>query len=150
MRSIRFQRLARLGTGAILLLLVQGLAAPGSAWAGCTHLVTSRSDPYKNLARLDGLFVDGSAPQVMGTSIESPLNIPAAPARQLPCSGLTCSSRDSVPGSTVATESDDSDQWGTLITELVPELARSPVSADGDPAPRSEIAKTSIFHPPRV
>ena len=44
MRPGYFQRLARLGTGALVVLVAQGLCAPGSAQAGCSHLVVSRND----------------------------------------------------------------------------------------------------------
>ena len=149
MRCVCFQRLARLGTGAVLLLLVQVFAASGSVWASCNHLVTSRSDPYLSLARLDGLFVTGSPAKAMGATIQSPLEAPA-PARQLPCSGLTCSSRDSLPSSTIAAEPGDSDQWGALIAQLVPKVASPPFATQDEPASCSQLIRISIFHPPRV
>jgi hypothetical protein len=141
MRSIPFKRLARLGTGAILLLLVHGLYAPGSAWATCNHLVTVRPDPSFNLARLDALIV--------GDSVKSPLEQPA-PARRMPCSGLSCSSQVPAPASTISPEPNGSDQWGTLGVLVVFEVTSPPVTTNDQPAPRSSAEKTSIFHPPRV
>ncbi len=149
MRSIRVQRLVRLGTGAILLLSVQAVAAPGSVLAGCNHLVTSRSNPYTNLVQLDELIPTGSSGEAIDTSVNFPPQ-KTPPARRLPCSGLACSSRDSMPVSTVSPEPDESDQWGTLIAQLSPEFAPPPIPTHGEPAPHSEAEKTSIFHPPRV
>ena len=141
MRSISFKRLARLGTGAFLLLLAHGLYAPGSAWATCNHHVTVRSDPSFNLARLDALIV--------GDSLKSPLEQPA-PARRMPCSGLSCSSQVPTPASTISSEPDGSDQWGTLGVLVVLEVTSPPVTTNDQPIPCSAGEKTSIFHPPRV
>jgi hypothetical protein len=141
MRSIAFKRLARLGTGAFLLLLVHGLCAPSTAWAACNHLVTTQSDPFLNLGRLDAL--------IAGDSVKSPLEQPA-PARRMPCSGLACSSSVPMPASTVSPEPGGSDQWGTLDILVVLEVTSPPVATTDQPAPRSVGEKTSIFHPPRV
>ena len=57
MRPIRFERLTRWGVGALMLLLIHGLGAPRSAWAGCSHLVVAKSDRLSSLGRLDPLIV---------------------------------------------------------------------------------------------
>ena len=58
MRSGDTKRMARLGTGALLLLLVHGLCAPRSALAGCNHLVTSRIDQEQLSSRIGPLLLD--------------------------------------------------------------------------------------------
>jgi hypothetical protein len=141
MRSIPFKRLARLGTGAFLILLAHGLYAPGSAWAACNHLVTARSDPSFNLARLDAL--------ILGDSLKSPREQPA-PARRMPCSGLSCSSQVPTPASTTSPEPDGTDQWGIPGVRFVIEVASPPVTTNDQPVPHSATEKTSIFHRPRV
>jgi hypothetical protein len=149
MRFLSFKRLARLGTGAFLLLLVYGLCAPSTAWAACNDLVTAKSDPFLNLGRLDTLIVAGSPTVVAGDSVTSPWE-QRAPARRMPCSGLSCSRPVSTPGSTISPEPDGSDQWGTLGVLVVLEATSPPLTINGQPALRSASEKTSIFHPPRV
>jgi hypothetical protein len=141
MKSIPFKRLARLGTGAFLLLWVHGFYAPSAAWAACNHLVTAQSDPFFNLTRLDALIV--------GDSVKSPLEQPV-PARRMPCSGLACSSSTPSPASTISPEPNGSDQWGTLGVLVVFEVTSPPVTINDPTAPHSAAERTSIFHPPRV
>ena len=57
MRGLRLRRLARLATGACMLLVAQGFGAPASAWAGCGHPAGSQSDPFRELRRLDAVFL---------------------------------------------------------------------------------------------
>jgi hypothetical protein len=100
-----------------------------------------RSDPSFNVDRLDALIV--------GDSVKSPLEQPA-PARRMPCSGLSCSSQVPTPASTISPEPEGSDQWGSLGVLVVFEVTSPPVATYDQPAPRSTLEKTSIFHPPRV
>ena len=45
-----------------MLLVVQVLCVSGSAWAGCNHLVTSRTDPGRLPSILDALLDDLARP----------------------------------------------------------------------------------------
>jgi hypothetical protein len=148
MRSTHFRRLARLGTGALVLFLVQGFGAPPSAWAGCTHPAASQSDPYRDLYRIDTLFMGGASSPADDGLTQSPLE---PPARRSPCSGLSCSSRDPLPTSTTAPAVEGSQQWGSLGGMRVVIRTTSLYSrALDEPAPADAGDKTSIFHPPRV
>ena len=141
------KRLARLATGALLLLLASGLGAPRSAWAGCNHPADSPSDPFRDLYQLDAIFMAGSSHSLDGMS-RSPLE---APARRSPCSGLSCSSRDPLPISTASPGLESSQQWGAALVALVDLDTNSPAGRTfNEPAPAATGEKTTIFHPPRV
>jgi hypothetical protein len=87
MRSGCLKRMARLGTGALVLLVVSGYYAPGSALAGCNHLVTSRLAQE----RLHSLI----EPSILDLARSSdPLPVPAAPR---PCVGDWCSGQPVTP-----------------------------------------------------
>ncbi len=59
MTRARLRRLSRLGTGALVLLVLHGFGATRSAWAGCGHPAGSQSDPFRDLHRLDAIFMTG-------------------------------------------------------------------------------------------
>jgi hypothetical protein len=148
MRRARVKRLARLATGALLLLVASGLGAPGSVWADCSHRAGSQSDPFLDLYRLDAIFMAGSSSESHDGVSQSPLE---SPARRSPCSGLSCSSRDPLPISTASPGVENSDQWGTPLGSLVNLDTKSPAGRTFDePAPIATGEKTSIFHPPRI
>ena len=147
MRSIPFERLARWGTGALVLLLVHGLAAPRTARAGCNHLVTSQSDRLLDFNRLDDLITGGSA----ATRADDPArNDPAQPGPQRPgrCSGPGCSSSIPRPPSTASPSSGGPDQWMALGAVLGLAIASPPRLVPDEPAARPAGHKPSIFHPP--
>ena len=87
MRSGDYKRMARLGTGALVLLMVHGFCAPRSAWAGCNHLVTSRLAQEQLPSLIEPLILD-----LAGHS--NPLPVPAAPR---PCLGGWCSGQPATP-----------------------------------------------------
>jgi hypothetical protein len=139
------KRLARLATGALLLLVVSGLGAPGSAWAGCSHPLGSQPDRFGDLYRLDVIFMGGSSSLPRdGQPLEPP-------ARRSPCSGLTCSSHDPLPISTASSGLDSAQQWGAALGTPVDLKTKSLAGRTFDePSPTTTGEKTSIFHPPRV
>jgi hypothetical protein len=148
MTRVRARRLARLATGAFLLLAVSGFGAPRSAWAGCGHPLDSQSDPFRDLHWLDAIFMVGSSSHLHDGVTGSPLE---APTRRSPCSGLACSSRDPLPISTASPGFDSSQQWGTPLGTLDDLDTIAPTGRTSDePAPTATGEKTSIFHPPRV
>jgi hypothetical protein len=139
MRSIPFERLARWGTGALVLLLAQGLAAPRTARAGCNHLVTSQSERLLEFNRLDDL--------IAGDSGQGPAGQPG-PRHPMPCSGPGCSNGVPRPVPTAPPAPVGSDQWVALgavlrLIEVAP-LRHSPDEPAAPPAGH----KPSIFHPP--
>ncbi len=139
MSSASDRRLARWGTGAILLLVLHGFAAPSSAWAGCNHLVGSQTDPMSKVTRLDDLVTGGTAD-----------GQPAPERRQAPCSGMSCSSSTPLPVSTANPLPERSDQWGDVSAPVISRDTCHHGRIIDQPAPRGSHEPTSVFHPPRV
>jgi hypothetical protein len=140
------KRLLQWGTGAFVLLLIHGLGAPGSAWAGCNHLVTSQSDRYLDINRLDEL-ITGSSAQAADAL---PHDRPGQPGPGVPrrCSGPDCSSSIPRPASTSTPSSSGPDQWIVLESALAPRVPSPPRVVPDEPAARPAGQKPSIFHPP--
>ena len=147
MRSMRFERLARWATGALMVLLVHGLGAPRSAWAGCNHLVVSKSDRIRDFNHLDALIADGSSTAISDDITRDPLK-EQGPNRPTPCSGPGCSSQVPMPVPTAFPVSDLTDHWGNLSSPAILSIACSPSPAMDEPAGRPTGQKPSIFHPP--
>ena len=57
MKSIGYERLGRLATGALMLLVVQGLGLVGPARASCNHQVSTRYDRHLGIYQLDELIL---------------------------------------------------------------------------------------------
>jgi hypothetical protein len=148
MTKDRVKRLARLATGALLLLVVQAVVAPRSAWAGCSHPASAHVDPFVDLYPLDSIFMAGFSSDSPDGSSRSPVDLPA---RHSPCSGLSCSTRDPLPISTASPGLESSHQWGATLGALIDLDTQSSTGRTFDePAPIAVGEKTSIFHPPRV
>lgn len=128
------RRLVRWGIGAAVLLLAHGLGAPGTAFAGCSHQVTSQADRRLDIHRLDDLVTGDSNPTPTGQ-----------PCR---CSGPGCSSDTPRPASTASPSSDGPDLRATLGSVLVPMVTSPPRLLPDQPAARPVGHKPSIFHPP--
>jgi hypothetical protein len=138
MRSIPFERLARWGTGALVLLLAHGLAAPRTAQAGCNHLVTSQSDRLLDHNRLDSLITG---------HVQDPAGQPG-PQGPLPCSGPGCSNGVPRPVPAAPSAPVGPDQWLALSAAMrLTEVAPHRLPPD-EPAARPAGHKPSIFHPP--
>jgi len=144
MRSIRSKSVARLAAGVLVLLMVHGLGSVRTAWAGCNHLVSSRSDRSLNFDQFDRLIYGTSSAlsaDLLGRDTEVPL-------RPKPCSGLSCSSGIPMPASNASLVHEGSDQWGTLAS-LTRVLTASPgIGHCQEPAARASGAAASIFRPP--
>jgi hypothetical protein len=147
MGSLGREQLKPWAIGTLVLLLAHGLGSPRSAWAGCSHLVSSRSDRLLEFNRLDDLLTSGSSFWVSDNPDQDPPREPG-PQRPTPCSGPGCSSRIPLPVPTASQGSGGSDQW--VVLSAVPSLpVVSPSSRTFDePATRPAGHKPSIFHPP--
>jgi hypothetical protein len=147
MKSDRLQRLAQLGTGALLLLSFQGVFAPRAACAGCNHLVVSRFDLAVDFNRIDELGVARSV-SVSADQMTRYLLAPDRPERPASCSGMSCSDHVPLPISTTLPQPRNIDQWVALGAPLVlePEVAFN-CSNELVP-PGCSGYKSTIFHPP--
>ena len=139
MRSIPFERLARWGTAALVLLLAHSLGAPRTARAGCNHLVTSRSDRLLGYNQLERLIAGDSGQQSPGQP---------GPRRPAPCSGPGCSNGDPSPVPAAPPAPTGPDHW--LVLSAVLGLSEAgPLQHAPDELPaRPAGHKPSIFHPP--
>jgi hypothetical protein len=149
MKTGRFERLARLGVGASVLLAVHFICAPRSAWAGCEHLVGSQFDPFANLHQLDSLIVGGSPSLLTLETPDFPFEGPA-PARRTPCTGMSCSMPVSLPVSTASAGSNGPEVWGALGVIVMVESASPRRRAIDEPAFCTAGEQPAIFHPPRA
>jgi hypothetical protein len=142
MGLIRFKRLVRLATGAFLVLLVNCVGAPRSAIAGCSHDVSSVSSPFH---RISDLLANTSDLLSEKTAQGLP-----APARQKRCSGLSCSSRDSLPSPTGLHFSEELQEWGAMA--MLSALSRPSSIARRFDEPRVRACDQAylVFHPPRA
>jgi hypothetical protein len=141
----RLGRLARNGTGALLVLLLSCVYGPTQAEAGCSHLVTAHSDRGVDVHGLDALITGGAA------SLPGDSPVHGGPRPGSSCSGPLCSSRDSLPlPASALPDRDRSDQWGSL-TQVVPTpIAATRTHITAEPTLDPRIAAAAIFHPPRV
>jgi hypothetical protein len=132
------------GAGALMVLLAHGLGAPRSAWAGCNHLVSSRSDRHLDSNRLDAIIAGGSFS-------DDPAHDPLqenGPKRSAPCSGPGCSSRAPLPVPAAPQGPNGSDQW-VVMNAVVPLAVAAPRGRTIDEPPARPAGQTlSIFHPP--
>jgi hypothetical protein len=145
MGSIGSRRLISLATAALGLLVVSGLAAPGSAWAGCNHLVSSRFDALREFDQLDELIQGGPITRSSDDRAEASRR----PNRDKPCSGASCSGRMPLPVSTASQGSEGSEQWGALAPSVVGIDFAAATRHGDEPGTHSRGEAASIFHPPR-
>ncbi|MFI5459091.1 MAG: hypothetical protein ACHRXM_26990 [Isosphaerales bacterium] len=135
------------GAGALIVLLVHCLVASRSAWAGCNHLISSRSDRLLEFNRLDAIVAGGSSSSFSDDLARDPLEEKGS-KRPAPCSGPSCSSRVPLPLPAASQGPDGSDQW-VVMNAVVPLAVVSPRCRTIDePAARPAGHKPSIFHPP--
>ena len=141
MRMAHWKRLLKLGVGALLLLAVHGVCMSRSATAGCSRLVHSHSDRQPDAYGLDALII---------VSMEDGTTDPGSPRPPSPCSGLSCSSRDSLPLSSATPGGGSSSEHGFVFP--APRLRRDSScqrSAPDGATPLSTVEPSTIFHPPR-
>jgi hypothetical protein len=136
----QFQRLARSSTWALVLLVVQGFHAPQSAWAGCNHGITARTDP----GRLPSLLGQSPADDTGPSDRHS---LPSAPR---PCSGAFCSGQPGTPAVPVGAFDRHFGSWawcwGSSLLSPIPGALFSIASPPVHPLLRD----SRIFHPPRL
>ena len=147
MRAASVKRLARWRAAILLLVLAFWHAAPGTAEAACSHLVTSNSARSLDRNHLDRLIVGDSWPLVLHDRSEDLLRPSRLPNRR-PCSGPSCSSQVPVPRSTTSHASGGFDHWGDLTTALLDQIVIPAGAALSEPTPRSRGGSRFIFHPP--
>ncbi len=146
MKVVGFERLGRWGIGAMLLLLFHGFAAPRSVWAGCSHLVSSRSDRQFDFNQVRAVIAgDQSATLLAADPV-----VGQGSKRPAPCSGPGCSSRRPMPVPASFLDSDRYDQWVALDTLAIVIGASPPARTIEEPAAHIMGEKPSIFHPPPV
>jgi hypothetical protein len=147
MRSGRFKRVVRLGTGALMVLTFHGFCAPAPAQASCSHRIGSPSALITSLYGLDELimselsfvFEDGSVQSHRDRSI---------PGHRAPCSGLSCSGRVPLPVPPGMLTQDRPNQWGKLGARFMLDESSLPAKLIEGPPPHSVRQSASIFHPP--
>jgi hypothetical protein len=125
--------------GAVAALLALALFAPPVARAGCSHFVTSRTDPGRLFAPIEPLMQDLSRRS----------EAPRGPADPRPCSGAFCSGQPAVPAVPAGVFGGVLNAWACLTA--VPGLASrvdsflSPATDELHPTRRA----IAVFHPPR-
>lgn len=120
-------RTTRLVSGALLALLGAFAAAPSTAEAGCGHYIVFQSNG-SGIAALS----DMESLRLLGVSGDD--TAPAAPPRDVPCSGPTCSQGPGVPYVPAPLPSVRSELWcgstappppdGPGLSDRLPEPAR--------------------------
>jgi hypothetical protein len=146
MKLAQYQRLMRMGAGALMLLLVQGLDLSSSASAGCSHLIGAQSDPFVEVYLLDEVLFAGSS-SFVPVDARFPGELPA-PRRPKPCSSLSCPKSNRSPVSTASPEPVGADQWGTLGMRDPIDIMWARATTIEESGPGSQCQPCSIFHPP--
>jgi hypothetical protein len=137
-RSRHYKPLARLGTGVFVLVVVQGLCAPVSAWAGCSHQVTSQSDSAR-LPSLVGSLMDDFAGEPRPHQ---------APSRA--CTGAWCSGQPATPAVPAAVLDWGLQSWAWWSPDAGSiSSARSFISS-ASLVLRPAHCRSPVFHPPRL
>ena len=141
MVSLDFRRIARLGAGALLLLVVHLVWSPCSACAGCNHLVTSQLARDQLPLLLEPLVGDPAAHSI-------PFPVPATPR---PCLGVWCSGQPAPPS--VPSELFDHGQfesWAWFRSIPDSDSIASFVFCGNASSPRPVQTGNDVFHPPRL
>jgi hypothetical protein len=146
MGLIRFKRLMRLATGALLVLWVHCVGAPRIAIGGCSHDVNSPSSPFHRISEHSSELLTNTG-ELSSERIVQGL---PGPARQKRCSGLSCSSRDPLPSPTGLQFSEGLQHWGALA--MLSALKRPSFVARRFDEPRLRACDQAnlVFHPPRA
>jgi len=140
MGSWSFERALRLLPWAFLVLVALGGIAP--AEAGCSHYVESSLSRSGVNSRIDPKLF-----QAQSSGEAEPA--PAAPRRDLPCSGPSCSRGTGLPRVPASFPSARSDQW--CCATALPLVDRPGLADDvADPTPhRPRRSPFTIERPPR-
>jgi hypothetical protein len=149
MSRIHSERLMHWAAAALFALSMHSLFAPRTAFAGCNHLVVSKSDRVLNLNRFDLLIIGDSSLLTVGTFADDPLKS-QHPERPAPCSGPACSSRVPLPAPSASYSPDGSDQWVFQNAVLAVATASPPCGTIDELAAHAAAEGFSIFRPPPV
>jgi hypothetical protein len=146
MGLLRTKRLGRLAAGALLVLWVHCVGAPRGAIAACSHDVRSLSSPYQRISELSRDLLANPTDLSSDKAVQGS----SGPTRQKRCSGLSCSSGDSLPSPKGLHFFEGLQQWGALA--MLSDLQRpsSVARRCDEPRPRTCDQANLVFHPPRA
>lgn len=147
MRVASVTRLARWGAAVVLLFLALCHAAPETAQAACSHLVTSNFARSFDRNHLDGLIVGETSSVILHDDAKELLHPSRSPVRR-PCSGASCSNPVPMPGPTTSQASLGFDQWGDLPVVRLDQVDAPTEATMSHPALHSVGGRLSIFRPP--
>ena len=147
MKLAQFQRLMRVGSGAFMLLLVQGLDLSSAAIAGCSHSNSAHPDPFVDLYMLDEVIFAAGSSSFVPVDAQFP-GEPRMPRRPKPCSGLSCPNSNQLPVSTASPEPVGADQWGNLGMRNPLDVVWARATTIAESGRGSQCQACSIFHPP--
>jgi hypothetical protein len=136
-------RVASLPAGALVAFLALVLLVPPGVQAGCSHLVTSRTEAGRLPSVIDAMIAttDGG--------ISNPAEPLSVPARPRPCTGALCSEQPAAPVHEARVLDAPGDPWAWCATS--PESP--PTGCTFIPNEMSDLhpvlAGDAVFHPPR-
>jgi hypothetical protein len=116
MRRHSFSRRFGVVAAGVFLALLAWLAfVPSRAFAGCSHLVTSRSDRWTSLMPS---LTEEISPEYASNSSDQfqPTSLPQSPRR---CAGLWCEESPSAPAAPVSAMSARAELWAWLVTDPI-------------------------------
>jgi len=136
-RSGYMRRISRLGIGALVLVVLHGSCAPVTAWAGCNHLVVSRTDSIQLSSLVEPLLDDlGGRPQ-------------PSPVSPGPCTGAWCSGQPVVPPVPAGARDWRADSWAWSAWDSIVFTASFSFMPAACSVPHRVVCGNGIFHPPR-
>ena len=137
------ERCGRVPVGAVLLLVAWAFCAPRAARAGCSGLVTSRTDRHLLASFLPGETFDP------GDATPSPFHSRPMPRAPSPCRGVWCDDGPTVPALPAGTEALRAPLWAWYpsIPGQVPMTPARVIAEGGDSHPLDRAI--AIFRPPR-
>ena len=143
-RFSRFGKRVFLPTGAVMSLLASALLAPPAAQAGCSHLVTSRTNPGQIPSLIAPLILD-RAGGVAGPS--EPLPVPPLPR---PCSGAWCSQQPTAPAVPAGVSDGRPSSWAWCASIPGWSPPDSFFLASETSSLHTVRRGNAVFHPPRL
>jgi hypothetical protein len=138
MRSGYFKRLARFGTGALVLLVFQCVCAPGFVRAGCNHLAASPTHP-EQLASLIEPLIEELARRT------EPFQVPPRP-----CTGAWCSELPATPSVPAGVYDWGMESWALWTCDQRPLATLSSFTSWTSAEPHPLHQPSAVFHPPRL
>jgi hypothetical protein len=153
-RLLPSRRWNRVLAGAGIALLGSVLFAPATARAGCSHLVTSRTDRVQFSHFLQAVSLEQARdplkrfqPTSRQQSPLPPVHLPQSPR---PCRGAWCADRPSIPAAPAGEVSVRIDSWAwcPAMHCLDPATESGQLEAAADRRPLRRAAHT--FRPPRI